>query len=433
MTRNSLVPHTALTNLLLLGFVGWIVVALIIGVSSSRDGSLRIADRGAIISFRRRPGDRICWAMMSVWIILGVLFQYGLGIIDAVQHHKPVPDWAYFALFIGVLMGGGFGGLLLYWAGPCDLILDRDRRTYRFLSGWPLFPRVQTGPWEDMAGVSVRRIARGTKSAENPHPGYYKVEIAWRQERRACPLLGDFHREEEADALAEEMTALLGLPRVVPPPEGKTSVNPATSTFRKKIAPPPFRPFRPMLFASPALTEAADTEQPTLQHPLHLTSEEPRDLGTQEVDTPGELEKQNRLLKLRQWQFMGRITSVGCLLGLMLLGVMALDWRAGRGSAYGAIVTGTPVFFVMLCFMAATALRCGREIKRLERGEAMPRRQRKWLIWSGYTIGILGFVCGYALPNGHTHGLSALFWEREGTLLAAIGGVLAAALEQNWP
>lgn len=103
-----------MTNILIFVFVGWFVVALIIGVSSSRDGSLRVSDRGAVMGFRKSAGDRIFGAMLGVWIAVGVPIQYGMGLIDAVQHHKPIPDWAYFALLIGLLMGGGFGGVMLY-------------------------------------------------------------------------------------------------------------------------------------------------------------------------------------------------------------------------------------------------------------------------------------------------------------------------------
>ena len=205
---------------LFFGFFGWITVALFLGFRGLSDGSLRVADTGAEVKFRKRVSERTGSTMMSALFIVGPLLQYGQGAINAAQHHQPVPVWAYFALFFGVLIAAGFGGLMLYLSGPRDLSLNLDRHTYQFISGWPQCPRVQAGPWEDMAGVYVRHFS-GRSGVR------YIVEIAWRCERRSCPILGRFGREEDAKALADQMAALLGLPRVAPPLVGKTSVDPA--------------------------------------------------------------------------------------------------------------------------------------------------------------------------------------------------------------
>ena len=239
--------HSDLTPRFCCGLIAWGVVALFFVFKGICHDSLRATECGATVSFRRPRSGRVGLAMLGVWIMVGCLLECGLCAVDAIMHHHPVPDWAYFALAWGLLMGGGFGGLLVSLAGPNDLDLDQNRRTYRFVSGWPLRPDVQTGPWEDIVGVFVRRTS--TRGGV-----IYLVGIAWRQERQAYPLLGRFNREDDADALAENISVLLSLPRVTAPPQGQTSVDPVTSMLQKEKPAPAFRPFHSTLFSSPVAT-----------------------------------------------------------------------------------------------------------------------------------------------------------------------------------
>ena len=93
---------------------------------------------------------------------------------------------------------------------PDDLTFDLNRRTYRYVSGWPLGWRIYEGPWEDMAAVCVLMAEHS-----------YYVRIVWKdnkmRSRFRCFSLGTFNglgRSDRATRLAEETAAKLGLPLV---------------------------------------------------------------------------------------------------------------------------------------------------------------------------------------------------------------------------
>ena len=235
-----------------IGYFGWIIAALVFSANGLRDGSLRVISREATLDFRKRTGGRVFGAMMCAWLVAFVPLIYWMNADSTVQHQQTAPmlNMLDYVSILGLLwLTGASGGLMLYLlAGPNDLFLDLNRRTYRFVSGWPVFPQVQTGPWEDMAGVYVRRVSgRGGEC--------YLVGIAWRQEKRSFPLLGRFRREEDAEALAKEVSASLGLPRVLPPPPGKTAVDPVSQRLPTPLVTHPYRPFQSTLFSEDVAAE----------------------------------------------------------------------------------------------------------------------------------------------------------------------------------
>ena len=135
----------------------------------------------------------ILWAVPGWQVPMTATRWYGYGIVE--------------------VMCLGIGAWMLYDAGPDDLILDLNRRTYRYVSGWPLGARVYQGPWEDMAAVCVVKVSRG-----------YCVGIAWKDEkmraRFQATILGTFHglgRLDHANSLAEEVASALNLPLVEKP------------------------------------------------------------------------------------------------------------------------------------------------------------------------------------------------------------------------
>ncbi len=113
-----------------------------------------------------------------------------------------------------------FAAFFLYLSGPEYLDLDLNRRTYRYVFGWPFLPQVQRGLWEDIAGVYVWDRNRGRLSG-------YSVGIAWKSNRMRSrllgvrsPVLGTFDglgRLDRANRMAEEITSLLGVSLVDPP------------------------------------------------------------------------------------------------------------------------------------------------------------------------------------------------------------------------
>jgi hypothetical protein len=257
-------PHIDPGILLALGSFGWLIVAAVAAARGQRDGSLCVAEGANTVIFRRRRSVRGLGVLLCVLQIAVVSVLPWQDIVGAVKSHQPVPDWASLAVLFLVLIVSPLTALSLYTAGPRDLFVDLSRRSYRFVSGWPLRPSVQAGTCDEFAGIFVR-------PSLNPRSMRYIVQIAWRQEGHPCPVLGFFRREDDAAALADEMAARLademaarlGLSRVMPPPSGRTSVDPAAAVPRTDTA-SPRRPYRPTLFSRPDATEPlADAEQPS--------------------------------------------------------------------------------------------------------------------------------------------------------------------------
>ena len=109
-----------------------------------------------------------------------------------------------------------FAVLFFHLSGPQYLTFDLNRRTYRYVLGWPFRPQVQEGPVEDIAGVYVWDRNRGRLSG-------YCVGIAWKDKKLSqwqATHLGTFDglgRLDRANQLAQKIADVLGLPLVEPP------------------------------------------------------------------------------------------------------------------------------------------------------------------------------------------------------------------------
>ncbi len=102
----------------------------------------------------------------------------------------------------------GFGALFFSLAGPADLYLDMERRTYRLVRGWPFLARTRSGTWEDFWGVWVGRTS-GSQTA-------YLVGVTW-WGGGGSVTLGRFENKSSAERFAEEMMSKMDLKRVIPP------------------------------------------------------------------------------------------------------------------------------------------------------------------------------------------------------------------------
>ena len=74
--------------------------------------------------------------------------------------------------------------LALHLAGPADLTVDLDRRTYRFRRGFPLLASWQNGPLEDIADLRV-------KTVKNNSTASYQLLLDWKNTQAASWTLGD--------------------------------------------------------------------------------------------------------------------------------------------------------------------------------------------------------------------------------------------------
>ena len=74
--------------------------------------------------------------------------------------------------------------LFLHYAGPADLILDLDRRTYRFRRGFPLLASWQSGPLEDIADLRVKTVTSSSTTSS-------LLLLDWKNTQAAPWSLGD--------------------------------------------------------------------------------------------------------------------------------------------------------------------------------------------------------------------------------------------------
>ena len=74
--------------------------------------------------------------------------------------------------------------LALHLAGPADLIVDLDRRTYRFRRGFPLLASWQNGSLDDIADMRVKTVtSKSTTSCQ--------LLLDWKNTQAASWSLGD--------------------------------------------------------------------------------------------------------------------------------------------------------------------------------------------------------------------------------------------------
>lgn len=101
-------------------------------------------------------------------------------------------------------------------SGPSELVVNLDRRTYRYVYGWLFHTQeIRGNVDEDMAGIYVRCVQINVR---------YDVGIVWKH-KPGWHLLEGFNRSGRADRFAEETAALMRLPIVSPHSTLKSSSN----------------------------------------------------------------------------------------------------------------------------------------------------------------------------------------------------------------
>lgn len=117
---------------------------------------------------------------------------------------------------VQILVVSGFLIAILYWSvirwyrKKCSLVLDIERRIYCVPDFSTLSLKVQTGSWEEIRGISVRRTdARGAT--------IFQVKLEWQRPHQSTSLMGGFSKQEKAQAFAEQMARETGLPIVAAP------------------------------------------------------------------------------------------------------------------------------------------------------------------------------------------------------------------------
>ena len=145
---------------------------------------------------------RASMALFALSLFGGMLSQIGIAFSPMTKGGGPIVFVVVVPPLLAVIVW------LVSRAGPDEVRLDLKARTYRRLTGWPLFPTVVSGPLNHILGVYVKRV--GATSSSRTH---YMVGIYWLG-RRGRTYAGRFARKETAEVAADRLQSALGLPRV---------------------------------------------------------------------------------------------------------------------------------------------------------------------------------------------------------------------------
>ena len=195
-----------LVNLILCCNIGlWLAVFTTFWLSR-RAPRLHPSRNGFILSpngfvFRRPWGECAGLGLLGVVSLLTPLIAAtnASGLYGAVRPG----DWPAFLVFVAICLTGA---LLFWWMSqPTELAVDEDRRTYRWIEGWPPFRRTRTGPLSDLAGVGAM-IGGGSAY-------FVYVDGLGRAGKLVVERLSS---AEGAEYYADELAALLGVLRLAP-------------------------------------------------------------------------------------------------------------------------------------------------------------------------------------------------------------------------
>jgi len=120
------------------------------------------------------------------------------------------PETMRMLIISGFLIAGFYWAVIRWYQKKCPLVLDIERRSYRIPDFSTMSLKVQTGSWEEIKGISVRRTdARGAI--------IFQVKLEWQRPHQSTSLMGGFSKREKAEAFAERMARETGLPVVASP------------------------------------------------------------------------------------------------------------------------------------------------------------------------------------------------------------------------
>ncbi len=186
---------------------GAIVVLSVIGLRvyvtrqvSNVRSSYSMQRQGNRSLFRKPPAlRRVQWAMF--WFAM-LVWCGGMTAARALQEHDPS------LFYIEGVVGLGISFIFLYLAGPDDIRLDAEQRTYEHTIGWPWKPKTRFGSFSDVKGVCIS--PRNTVLLLLNNPDFVKST--------GSIVLSSYGADQPARALVEELNRVYGFP-IVPCPK----------------------------------------------------------------------------------------------------------------------------------------------------------------------------------------------------------------------
>ncbi len=189
--------------------LGILVAAFMLALRGLRAPYLRPSPGGFAL---RRP-----WEMCAVLALMGFASTLAppLPLLQACSSDRRSHEDArrdFWPHLCGMEGLGLAGATLFLWAGsPQELAVDEERRTYRRSTGWPPFRRACIGPLSDLEGVWAEEHSSGSSCI-------CLVYVGWRigPRRLVRLVVGRFWSEAGAEYYADELAAVMGVPRLVP-------------------------------------------------------------------------------------------------------------------------------------------------------------------------------------------------------------------------
>jgi hypothetical protein len=160
------------------------------------------------VIFRRPLYVRIGAALCAVLLATLPIILIWATVTDQSASNRRDPTTLAMLLFVSVVL---ITGLVcsLYGTGPCSLLVNLRRRTYRFQEGFPLLATVTEGPLEDIACLYPKSVYRVG----------FCIFLKWKNPRRINALFGQTHfflgtaaSDGEAQAQTMQIADKFGVP-----------------------------------------------------------------------------------------------------------------------------------------------------------------------------------------------------------------------------
>lgn len=192
-------------------FFALLLLGVIFGISSWRDGSFLQKPYSSEAIFRRRRSLRIF--MLCMFLLLAIGAPYSCLSDLREERRISTAKWtqddyniAQNTARVITVAGIGIGLGLLCFCLPEELRMDTSKRTYRLTKGWPPFARIYSGGWDDINGIYIKSI----NSA-------YLICLEYKHPVNRWTLIGIAGKRRNAVNLARELASSLSLPTINPP------------------------------------------------------------------------------------------------------------------------------------------------------------------------------------------------------------------------
>ena len=159
----------------------WVLSPLILVAQRS---GLYMKQSSSCIQYRKPMQQRIGY------LLLAASLPWSATYLQPFSWH-----WPEYIVAIGLALG------LVYLSGPSEVIIDVNKRTYTFRSGWPLTPKIKHGSLEDILALKI---------SKNTESGLYMLILRWKAKQGGL-VIGQFWSKSRVEAAAVQVLKSLDI------------------------------------------------------------------------------------------------------------------------------------------------------------------------------------------------------------------------------